>query len=383
MLRLVDSRWDRELRRALSRDRKTLRVACPFIKRDGAERLVARGCPDSLQVITRFNLDHFSEGVSDTSALRLLLENGAQIRGIKRLHAKLYLFGDRRAIVTSANLTKAGLTRNHELGFVSDSSEIVGECLSYFQRLWERAGDDLILPQVERWEERIAAYHSGGGPSSSPGLGDEGVDLGRETEIVFPPWSDEPSQGFVKFFGEGHRRAARTAQVFDEVDGAGCHWACTYPKGRRPRAPRDGAIMFIGQMVHSPDDTLVYGRAVGMRYVAGRDDASAEDVAARRWKAHWPHYIRVHHPEFIAGVLQDGVPLSELMDTLGPGAFGSTAENAAKGSGNTDPRLAIRQAPAVRLSAGGLEWMNERLELVFQDVGKIPPAQMAELDWPE
>ena len=33
---------------------------------------------------------------------------GARARGIKNLHAKAYIFGDRRAIVTSANLTEGG-----------------------------------------------------------------------------------------------------------------------------------------------------------------------------------------------------------------------------------------------------------------------------------
>ena len=69
-----------------------------------------------LKVITRFNLDDFAGEVSDISALRLLLQAGAQIRGIKNLHAKLYLIGGGHVILTSANLTDAALRRNHELG---------------------------------------------------------------------------------------------------------------------------------------------------------------------------------------------------------------------------------------------------------------------------
>ena len=38
-------------------------------------------------MITRFNLADFAEGVSDIEALRLLLDAGANIRGIRNLHA--------------------------------------------------------------------------------------------------------------------------------------------------------------------------------------------------------------------------------------------------------------------------------------------------------
>ena len=119
--RLVDAGRDKELEGALLVDHSAVQIVCPFIKQRTAERLLKHGKPAALQIITRFNLDDFGAGVSDLSALRLLLANGAQIRGVRHLHAKLYLLGASRAIVTSANLTEAGLLRNHELGFVAGS----------------------------------------------------------------------------------------------------------------------------------------------------------------------------------------------------------------------------------------------------------------------
>jgi hypothetical protein len=83
--RLVDRGWQRELNRALKRDHSTVRVCSPFIKRRAAERLLAHGSPGTFQVITRFDLGGFAARVSDTCALRLLLEAGATIRGVKRL----------------------------------------------------------------------------------------------------------------------------------------------------------------------------------------------------------------------------------------------------------------------------------------------------------
>src|SRR3972149_1786386 len=103
-------------------------LICPFIKVGALERLLGRTHRGAVQIITRFNLADFAEGVSDIAALRLLLMSDAQVRGIRNLHAKLYIFGASRAIVTSANLTEAALTRNHEFGFESEDASIVARC---------------------------------------------------------------------------------------------------------------------------------------------------------------------------------------------------------------------------------------------------------------
>jgi hypothetical protein len=152
--RLLDGGWGDEFDAALRADHSTVRVVCPFIKRGAAELLLWPGVQDSIQVITRFDLGQMSEGASDTEALRLLLESGAQIPGIQRLHTKMYLLGAGRVIVTSANLTEAAFYRNHEFGFLSQDETIVGECRSYVDALWERAGPHLT-------EERLAGRLSG------------------------------------------------------------------------------------------------------------------------------------------------------------------------------------------------------------------------------
>src|SRR4051794_22237494 len=115
--RVVDQGWDGLLASALEADGRRVRVVSPFIKTRAAERLLAYGAPSDFRVITRFNLADFANRVSDPSALRLLLEHGAEVRGVKGLHAKLYMVG-KQGIITSANLTEAGLLNNHELGVV-------------------------------------------------------------------------------------------------------------------------------------------------------------------------------------------------------------------------------------------------------------------------
>ena len=99
LFRLVETGWAAELIDGVREGPAELRIVCPFIKERALDRLLELG-PKNIRVITRFNLADFADGVSDIAALRKLLRAGAAVRGIRNLHAKLYLFGDRRAIVT-------------------------------------------------------------------------------------------------------------------------------------------------------------------------------------------------------------------------------------------------------------------------------------------
>lgn len=382
--KLVESGWDRVIRDAVGADHSILRIVCPFIKKQAAARLLRAGRPGSIRVITRFHLGDFCDGVSDTSALRLLLDSGAQIRGVRNLHAKVYLIG-KRAIVTSANLTEAALSRNYEFGLVADDPDILKTCAKYFENLWRRSGRDLTVDRLDGWEQQLAGVLAAGSrPSRPTGLTDEGADAGvPPAPIILPPRVAEAPQSFVKFFGTSADREDRDTSVFDEVDRSGCHWSCTYPKGKRPRQVEDGALMFTGRLVGGPNDTMIFGRAVAMEYQEGRDDATSADIAMRKWRAQWPHYIRVHHAEFVAGVLSNGISLSQLMDELGANAFAVTQLHASRGAGSTNPRTAYRQQAAVRLSNEGYEWLNTRLEEAFAKHGKLAPAQLERLDWPE
>ena len=382
--RLVDSGWWQVFDQAIQVDPSSLVIVCPFIKKRVAKRLLLAQ-PRKIKIITRFNLMDFYNGVSDIEALKMLLDHGAEIRGIRSLHSKVYLFGTSRAIVTSANLTEAALSRNQEFGFVADDPEIISCCSDYISDLWSKAGPNLTMDRLEEWEQRVAVCLARGGKTRRmKGLGDEGVDVGATVSPGgTPPWVEDADQAFVKFFGISSLRAERSLPVMAEVKRAGCHWACTYPKNKRPRQVKDGALMFMARLAKEPNDIIIFGRAVAMAHMPGRDDATQADIQLRDFKAQWPHYIRVHHPEFIAGTMANGVSLNELMDALEENAFAATQENARLGVGNTDPRKAYMQQAAVRLSSQGLAWLNAKLEAAFSSYGRVPQVELEELDWPE
>src|SRR5688572_13260234 len=128
--RLIDRGWRGEFDQALKLPADDILIISPFLQRAAVQRLLRRG--SQTRVLTRFNLNHFYEGVSDFDALHALLRHGAEVKGVRHLHAKMYIFGKHRAFVTSANLTEAAVTRNHELGFITDEKEPVDQCRKYF-----------------------------------------------------------------------------------------------------------------------------------------------------------------------------------------------------------------------------------------------------------
>lgn len=370
--RLVDANWDSELLDACKADGNAIRIVCPFIQRRPIERLLKHAKTGTVQVITRFNLADFSAGVSDLHALQSLLDYGAEVRGVRNLHAKIYLFGKSRAIVTSANLTNAGLRHNHEFGFVSEQRAVADNCNAYFNKLWSSAGANLTQVTLDAWIASVTEFLVTGAQLShtSAVLQDFGQDVGILPDLapaVGPNtgWPSMAEQSFVKLFGQSHKRKVRSKPVLVELDRSGCHWACTYPKNRRPRMVEDGACMYMGLMMKDPSDIVVFGRGFAMKYKEGRDDATPEDIAKRPWKAEWPHYIRVHDVNFVAGVTGNGVSLNALMKDLGADTFMATQRNAAKGIGNTNPRTAYRQQPAVELSLQGQAMLKQRLEAAF------------------
>lgn len=378
--RLVDRDWGNEVETAAAIGADRLRIVCPFIKAPTIRRLLGRRPPADVRVVTRFNLADFDAGVSDTSALRALIDAGACIRGIQGLHAKLYIFGNDRVILTSANLTERAMWRNQEFGFVSSDPDIIRQCHDYFDSLWPSGANDLDAETLDTWERALAAVRSSA-PVPGMMLPDYGVqsDVVGEVEPGFP---GALGNAYAKFFGSANNRAPRDLSVFDEVLRSGSHWACTYPRGKRPRRIADGDRMFMARMVAGPDDYLVYGDAVARRHQPRADDASAADLARRDWKIDWPHYVRVTRPRFLNGPISNGVSLRALMDALGSNAFTSTQRNARAGQGNTLPSRALMQKPDVQLTPEAHDWLRLQLDRQFALHGQMDLTD-PRLDWPD
>ena len=129
--RIVDKNWHEIFEELSSIAQERALIISPFLGEKALKNLLGNR-PKEVKVITRFNLNELLLRVSEIRALEYLLNIGAEVKGVRNLHSKVYILGTSKAIVTSANLTRAALYRNTECGVESEDSEFVKAADGYF-----------------------------------------------------------------------------------------------------------------------------------------------------------------------------------------------------------------------------------------------------------
>ncbi|MFH1516056.1 MAG: phospholipase D-like domain-containing protein [bacterium] len=81
----------------------------------------------SVTLVTCINLYSLSMGASNINSLCQLAEMGVKVKSIDNLYARIYIIDDTKALVTSANATSNGLTKNIECGLATTDSECIKE----------------------------------------------------------------------------------------------------------------------------------------------------------------------------------------------------------------------------------------------------------------
>lgn len=97
-----------------------------------------------VELVTTFNAATFHRQASDISALHGLIAQGSQVLRNDLLHAKIYIFDDTAAVVTSANFTYGGWQKNLEYGVVIEEKYALEEVSQYYQQLATTDKDNRI-----------------------------------------------------------------------------------------------------------------------------------------------------------------------------------------------------------------------------------------------
>ena len=381
-VRLVDSGWENELRESMRICSGRWLVACPFIKRGVVEDLLNIADLDEITVITRFDMRDFVKGVSDVEALQLLVRAGADVRGMQGLHAKAYVFGDQRAAVTSANLTKKGLTGNVEFGCLSGDPDFVVTCAQRVELL-PSAGRPTTEAELKQWAAEVKRIlrtigrddpldsledHGAPPPDSSLPLNPTGSTTAEDG------WLAESTEAFVKFAGTKDDREPLSKSILREITDSGAFAFGSYPiKQGHPRRVNDGATIFMARMTKDPNDHRVIGRAIAIAHDPEVDVASQTDIDKRYCLAQWGYLVRVHQPVFIDGTLGNGVSLSALMDDLDAYAFRRARERTLDGEASVNPRQSLGQQADIELSREGFAWMTEHFQAALSEHGQLDP----------
>ena len=123
------------LENLLARNRGVVRVASPYVTDKG---LLAGSNPPKVRLLVALSEWDIVAGATSLNCLQQLIESGVKCRVLKawcKLHAKVYIFGEDCAIVTSANLTTNALDRNIEAGVLL-RGPAVSQLTNWFEDYW-------------------------------------------------------------------------------------------------------------------------------------------------------------------------------------------------------------------------------------------------------
>ena len=105
--------------------RSRMLVASPYVN-DAVVNLAGLAHTEVAKtVVTKTDLRDFRVGVSSLDSLRKLAQKGVTVRSLHNLHAKVYVFDETAALVTSANATFGGMERNRECGLATEDRQNV------------------------------------------------------------------------------------------------------------------------------------------------------------------------------------------------------------------------------------------------------------------
>jgi hypothetical protein len=132
--------------------------------------------PEDLRIIVDASEGTVAHGLTNPAGLTSLLGLTRQMRSVKGLHAKVFIFDDRSALVGSTNLSRSSLAQYQMTLEMSDRS-VVKELVNWFDAHWQ-SGRDLDPDEVDRLEKLWRA------PQAT---------TVAHKKIILPQWHERPN----------------------------------------------------------------------------------------------------------------------------------------------------------------------------------------------
>lgn len=135
-MKILTTPWKDDLLELVANSKTSIRITSPFVKENICRDLIkAKQVDSKIELVTSFKLANIYSGSLDLSALELIILNKGNVRNFAKLHSKIYLFDNEKAVVTSGNLTNGGLERNFEYGVLVDDKVLISQICNDFDTL--------------------------------------------------------------------------------------------------------------------------------------------------------------------------------------------------------------------------------------------------------
>lgn len=162
MIQVIKTPTSKQFYDLVKSSTKELLFCVPFIKKDVISHILNNIKPDVVVgVITYSNIARFANGSLDLEAIKMLLDKGFRVLNYQNLHAKIYLFDNEKALITSANLSYSALHNNYEYGVLidKDNKEVIDIIYSDFVQMMEsELCGEITLSKLQDIEKNVEEY---------------------------------------------------------------------------------------------------------------------------------------------------------------------------------------------------------------------------------
>ena len=131
MIHLLSSPWHTHFDDLVRAAREELLLASPYVRRYATDRLLEllapRATAPAIRLLTDLSVSSLLDGATEPAAITGLVDAlpHTRVTLLPSLHAKVYIADASAAIVTSGNLTRAGLEHNQEYGVLLQDPSLV------------------------------------------------------------------------------------------------------------------------------------------------------------------------------------------------------------------------------------------------------------------
>jgi len=164
-MKIIKNPWKNIFLNLVSSSKDSIKILVPFVKENiVADIFSTKKKSSKFSLITSFKLMNFYSGVSDLSALKFILNQKGIVCNYQKLHSKVYIFDEDKAIVSSGNLTTNGMIRNYEYGILLEEKTIIQSIIADFQTLIENDNTGSIgVNEINKAQEILSKI-----PKSQP-----------------------------------------------------------------------------------------------------------------------------------------------------------------------------------------------------------------------
>lgn len=285
-------------------------------------------------VITRFSYNDFHCGVSSLKGLGILLKAGCEIKALKGLHTKLYVFDAKAIILGSSNFTNGGLISNIELNIlIEDNQEMVDQGIAYFEEINSLIEKEHFIDEAMISKAMGFMAAAGKNPNFIK-MDDFGAEprpkkYSSSLEDMFyqpqMPKESLPKNIWIKFEGySDHRRTANNLRLEINLTQSGAY-RTRFPS--RPTGFRDGDLVFLARNTwdnNGEKTPVIYGYGTAQKFnvlnVVPEKEQQQDENMER-----WNYYIYVDAFKYVAS-LKEGISLLDVLRDVGYNTYPKARE---------------------------------------------------------